>query len=147
MKRKSDRAHGKGSVAKQKVASLAKNAEEMKQAALGLKAISHHSRLLVLCTLLGGPRSVNELVQVTGHSQSSISQHLLRMVSARILVGSRVGNQVFYTVAKPQYRKLIKALCDIYGTKMFSVTPSAKMRGAAMGVAKKSGTLRKKSDR
>ncbi len=91
--------------------------QNLKRAVAGLKAVAHHARLQILCGLVGRELSVGELVDLTGQSQSSVSQHLTRMKSAGILIDRRAGNVVFYSVKGKGYEGLISALCTIYGGK------------------------------
>lgn len=89
--------------------------KSLKAAVSGLKAVSHAARLQILCGLVGRELSVSDLVDLTGQSQSSVSQHLARMKSAGILADRRNGNVVFYSVKEAGYEGLITALCAIYG--------------------------------
>ena len=86
-------------------------------AAAGLKALSHPARLSILCHLQEKEHTVNELVQYTKMSQSSVSQHLSKMKASNILTDRRDGNKVYYSIVEPKYEKLILALCTIYSTK------------------------------
>jgi MerR family transcriptional regulator, light-induced transcriptional regulator len=56
------------------------------------------SSLAILNALHMGARSVSEIVQETGLSQSNVSNHLARMRSAGLVAARRAGKQVFYTV-------------------------------------------------
>ncbi|MDE2358515.1 MAG: winged helix-turn-helix transcriptional regulator, partial [Betaproteobacteria bacterium] len=56
-----------------RLAELERNA---RRAAKLLKAMSNPARLVILCQLADGERSVGELERVVGLSQSGISQHL-----------------------------------------------------------------------
>lgn len=91
--------------------------EKMEEAVGGLKALAHPSRLQVLCALLGQDLTVGQLVELTGQSQSGVSQHLTRMTAAGIISGKRVRNQVFYSVKETGYKNVVEALCGIYGSK------------------------------
>ncbi len=83
-------------------------------AAEGLRALAHDIRLSVLCHLLQGPMCVRELMEVTGASQSNLSQHLAKMRLMGVLVNEKRGQQVFYRIANPAFEQLIKALKAIY---------------------------------
>lgn len=96
--------------------------QSLKRAVAGLKAVAHNARLQILCGLVGRELSVGELVELTGQSQSSVSQHLSRMKSAGILADRREGNVVFYSVQEEGYEGLISALCTIYGGKKKGVS-------------------------
>lgn len=64
-----------------------------------LKALSHPLRLQIVRGLLvGGCHNVRCMEAGTGQSQSTISQHLMRLKAAGIVKASRSGNEVYYDV-------------------------------------------------
>lgn len=80
----------------------------------GLKGISHETRLTILCALVDTPKTVNELVEITGALQSSVSQHLAKMQHANWVTFTRKGPKKYYALANPGTSKLLKALYEIY---------------------------------
>ena len=88
--------------------------ESLSSAVQGLKAIAHPARLKILCYLQGRESTVNEIVAMTGMSQSAVSQHLGKMRAYGVLVDRRDGNRVFYGLSDVQYGNLVDALCTIY---------------------------------
>jgi len=80
-----------------------------------LKLMSHPERLLMLCRMDEGEVSVNELVDLTGLSQSSVSQHLA-MLREEGAVSIRGEAQTrFYSLLDPIVRGVIHALCELCG--------------------------------
>lgn len=78
-----------------------------------MRTMSHPERLLMLCRMDEGEVSVSELVELTGLSQSAVSQHLARLRDEAV-VDSRVAAQVrFYRLTDEVVRAIIHALCDI----------------------------------
>lgn len=78
-----------------------------------LKLMSHPERLLMLCRMDEGEVSVNELVALTGLSQSSVSQHLA-MLREEDAVATRAEAQTrFYSLKDPIVRGVIHALCEM----------------------------------
>lgn len=78
-----------------------------------LKLMSHPERLLMLCRMDEGEVSVTELVELTGLSQSSVSQHLA-MLRDEAVVGIRGEAQTrYYRLIDPIVRGTIHALCVI----------------------------------
>ena len=64
-----------------------------------LKALAHPLRLQIVRGLLvGGCHNVRCMEAGTGQSQSTISQHLMRLKAAGIVKASRSGNEVYYDV-------------------------------------------------
>lgn len=79
-----------------------------------LKVLAHPDRLKLLCLLSEGERTVGEIVEECGSSQSQISQFLSRMKLEGLVASEREGQQVVYRIADPQVRKLIRALKEVY---------------------------------
>lgn len=78
-----------------------------------LKLMSHPERLLMLCRMDEGEVSVNELVELSGLSQSSVSQHLA-LLREEDVVNVRGEAQVrFYSLKDPIVRGVIHALCEL----------------------------------
>ncbi len=66
------------------------------------KTLSHPLRIALLHILKDGEKTVNELVNVVGASQSNISQHLALMRQRQIVKTHRVGSSVYYRVSNPK---------------------------------------------
>ena len=81
-----------------KVIHLRQLQDNSAKAAGALKALAHQTRLLILCHIGGGQRSVQELEALLQTSQSNVSQHLAKLRSMEILAYEKIGNQVFYRV-------------------------------------------------
>jgi ArsR family transcriptional regulator, virulence genes transcriptional regulator len=78
-----------------------------------LKLMSHPERLLMLCRMDEGEVSVNELVELAGLSQSSVSQHLA-MLREEDVVNIRGEAQTrFYSLKDPIVRGVIHTLCEL----------------------------------
>lgn len=88
--------------------------ENINDAAAGLRAIAHEVRLSILCDLAVREMNVSEMVEVTGATQSSISQHLAKMRALKIIAAERRGMEVYYRLAEPGFKRIIKALKSIY---------------------------------
>ena len=68
-----------------------------KQARL-LKALANETRLLIVDKLSEGEKSVNELVELAGLDQSTVSKHLAVLRSEGIVQDRKQNNFVFYTL-------------------------------------------------
>ena len=79
-----------------------------------LKALAHESRLLAICYIFDGEKSVQEIEQYIGTSQSNISQHLGKLRDKGILDCRKDGNQVFYHISDLRILDLVKVLKRIY---------------------------------
>lgn len=81
-----------------------------------LKVMSHPERLLMLCRMDEGEVSVNELVAMTGLSQSGVSQHLA-LLRTEDIVHVRVDAQTrWYSLKDPIVSGMIHALCALCET-------------------------------
>lgn len=89
-------------------------AENIMEATRLLRAVAHELRLAILCHLGEGPRTVSELVALTGASQSNLSQHLAKMRLMGLLRSERRSQQVFYQLSDPAFAQIIAALKNIY---------------------------------
>ena len=84
------------------------------EAAETLKALAHETRLLAVCFIGEGEKSVQEMEEFLGTTQSNVSQHLARLKAAGILQSRKQGKQVFYGAASPEIFRLINTLQQIY---------------------------------
>lgn len=75
-----------------------------------LKTLSNPSRLIILCQLAEGEKSVSELAELLDERQPTVSQQLARLRSERLVYARRDGQQVFYSLASEEVRSLIAAL-------------------------------------
>ena len=88
-------------------------AEEFNRMAQRLKIMSHPERLLMLCRMDEGEVSVNELVALTGLSQSAVSQHLAMLREEGVVAIRGEAQTRFYSLKDPVVRAIIHALCII----------------------------------
>lgn len=93
------------------VAELQPNA--LRAAAL-LKAMSNPSRLMVLCQLSEGEKSVGELERIVGLSQSALSQHLALLRRQNIVTARRAGQAIFYSLAGTEAPAVLATLYDVF---------------------------------
>ncbi len=75
-----------------------------------LKALSHEARLVILCLLVEGERSVTEIEQMLSLRQPAVSQQLARLRADNLVETRRDGKNVYYTLARPEVREIIAAL-------------------------------------
>lgn len=87
---------------------------KVKEAAGCLKTLAHEFRLKVMCSLVDGEKNVQQLMRVTGASQSNLSQHLAKMRDKGLLESRREANQIFYRIADMKMLEILKALHSIY---------------------------------
>lgn len=81
-----------------------------------LKIMSHPERLLMLCRLDEGEASVTELVELSGLSQSAVSQHLAKLRDENVVAIRAEAQTRYYRMVDPTVRAVINALCEICET-------------------------------
>lgn len=75
------------------------------------KALSDRARLSLLQELKTGPRTVNELVELTGMGQANVSRHLSTLFSNGLVARERDGVYVRYELADKDVLKLCELVC------------------------------------
>ena len=88
--------------------------EHAGEAAALLKALANDQRLLVLCALLDGPRSVGEINERIELSQSALSQHLAVLRAAHIVTTRRESQTIFYALAAGPALKVMEVLYEAF---------------------------------
>lgn len=79
-----------------------------------LKAMANPTRLMVLCQIAHGEKSVGELEQAVGLSQSGLSQHLAVLRGKRLVTTRREGQTIFYSLASMEAASVMATLYDIF---------------------------------
>ncbi len=79
-----------------------------------LKAMSNERRLLILCHLAEGERSVGELESLVGLSQSALSQHLARLRRDRVVRTRRSAQSIIYSLEGEEALTIMEALRRLY---------------------------------
>ncbi len=84
------------------------------EAAEFLKSLANKHRLMILCALVDGERSVGQLVGKLGISQPNTSQHLLRLKAEGLIATRRDGAVIYYRLANAQVRPMIETLYALF---------------------------------
>ncbi|MFC7705070.1 metalloregulator ArsR/SmtB family transcription factor [Plastorhodobacter daqingensis] len=85
------------------------------QAASGfLKALAHEGRLMILCHLATGEKSVTELETLLEARQAAVSQQLARLRLEGVVATRREGKTIFYSIADPKARRMVGLLYDMF---------------------------------
>ncbi|MBM3567150.1 MAG: winged helix-turn-helix transcriptional regulator [Alphaproteobacteria bacterium] len=88
------------------------------QAALAcelIKALGNRWRLMVLCHLVDGEKTVGDLEHALDMRQPTLSQHLARLRKDGLVESRRAGKTVYYSVASAEATAVIALLCRLYG--------------------------------
>lgn len=91
--------------------------DRAKQASLFLKALSHESRLMILCHLCEGEKSVTDLEELLDLRQSTVSQQLARLRLDGLVETERDGKTVYYSLANEDVRTILNAIHEVFCNK------------------------------
>lgn len=84
------------------------------QASNFLKAISHEGRLMILCHLSSGEKSVTELEELLSARQAAVSQQLARLRLEGLVTPRRDGKAIYYSLADERPAKLLDVMYDLF---------------------------------
>ena len=79
-----------------------------------LKALSHETRLLLLCLLSEKERSVTDLENALALRQPTVSQQLARLRLDGLVTTRREGKTVYYSIADDDIKRVIALLYEIF---------------------------------
>ncbi|WP_323716966.1 ArsR/SmtB family transcription factor [Paracoccus aminovorans] len=79
-----------------------------------LKSLGNPHRLMILCALNAGERSVGQLAEFLGIRDSTVSQHLALLRRDRIIAGRRDGQVIWYRIASEPARRMMAVLYDSF---------------------------------
>jgi len=79
-----------------------------------LASLANENRLLLLCQLSLGEKSVGELEEALDIHQPTLSQQLGVLREEGLVATRREGKRIFYSVADPQVLTLLGTLYELY---------------------------------
>ena len=79
-----------------------------------LKAMANEWRLMILCQLAEGEKTVSELQSLLGLSQSALSQHLAVLRRERIVSARKHAQSVSYSLAGADAPKVMQTLHEVF---------------------------------
>jgi len=82
-----------------------------------LKAISHDGRLMILCHLASGEKSVTELEDLLSARQAAVSQQLARLRLEGLVTPRRDGKTIYYRLTDDRPRQIIDLVYDLFCTR------------------------------
>lgn len=92
------------------------DAEEMatraRAAANLLKALAHEGRLMIMCYLASGEKSVTELETRLETRQAAVSQQLARLRLEGLVQSRREGKTIFYSLADPRAARVVQTVYE-----------------------------------
>ena len=94
-----------------------------------LKALSNRHRLLIVCQLIDGERSVGDLAVFLGLRDSTVSQHLALLRRDGLVASRRDAQTIYYSIASDPAREVLAALYRVFCAP--SKAPRKAMRSSA----------------
>lgn len=79
-----------------------------------LKALAHEGRLMILCHLAEGEKSVTELEGLLASRQAAVSQQLARLRTEGMVTCRREGKTIFYALADQKVRPTIELIHALF---------------------------------
>lgn len=79
-----------------------------------LLAMANQKRLMVLCHLLEGETTVNNLAELVGMNQTALSQQLAKLRALKLVDTRREAQQVYYRLASREVELVLQTLYGIY---------------------------------
>ncbi|MGR3757780.1 MAG: ArsR/SmtB family transcription factor [Tranquillimonas sp.] len=79
-----------------------------------LKAIGHEGRLMILCNLATGEKSVTELERLLSSRQAAVSQQLSRLRLEGLVTPRREGKTIYYSLTDDRPRQIIELVYDLF---------------------------------
>ena len=90
---------------------MARNAED---AASYLKTLAHGGRLMILCHLSSGEKSVGELEGLLDLRQAAVSQMLARLRDEGLVATRRDGKAIYYRLADDRPRRMLDLVYEMF---------------------------------
>lgn len=88
--------------------------EDAADAAAFLRTLAHEGRLMILCYLVTGEKSVTELEQLLGTRQAAVSQQLARLRQEGLVAYRRSGKTIYYRIEDPKTIKLVTIVHEMF---------------------------------
>ncbi|MFK7942322.1 MAG: ArsR/SmtB family transcription factor [Paracoccaceae bacterium] len=79
-----------------------------------LKALAHEGRLLILCHLASGEKSVTELEDLLSARQAAVSQQLARLRMEGLVSYRRDGKAMYYSLGDERAKRMIEMVYDMF---------------------------------
>lgn len=79
-----------------------------------LKAISHEGRLMILCHLASGEKSVTELEELLSARQAAVSQQLSRLRLEGLVTPRRDGKAIYYRLTDDRPKQIMEVVYDLF---------------------------------
>lgn len=79
-----------------------------------MKALAHEGRMMILCYLSTGEKSVSELEELLSSRQAAVSQQLTRLRLEGLVDFRREGKTIYYRLADERARRMLETVYDLF---------------------------------
>ena len=93
---------------------MKKMMQNAQNAANFLKAISHEGRLMILCHLTTGEKSVTELEDLLSARQAAVSQQLTRLRLEGLVKPRRDGKTIYYSLTDDRPKQIMEVVYELF---------------------------------
>ena len=94
------------------------NPEQMASAATQasklMRTLGHKDRLMILCHLISGEKSVGGLARLLEIPQSPLSQHLARMRKEELVITRREAQTIYYSISSEEAMRMVELMHELY---------------------------------
>ena len=88
--------------------------EAAREASVFLKVLAHEARLMILCYLVDGEKSVKQLEDLLSMRQPTVSQQLARLRLEGLVDTRRDGKTIYYSLNSDKARRIIEVIYDLF---------------------------------
>jgi len=81
--------------------------EKLNNSLIIFKALADETRLKIIDAIIDKPKTVGQLVQITGESQSCVSHQLKTLKEAEIVKCERKGKCMYYSLADIHVKEIV----------------------------------------
>ena len=93
---------------------LEQMAQSATRASALMKTLGHKDRLMILCHLAGGEKSVGQIAELLEIPQSPLSQHLSRMRKEDLVDTRREAQTIFYSLKSGEASRIVEVLYELF---------------------------------
>ena len=79
-----------------------------------MKTLGHKDRLMILCHLADGEKSVGQIAELLEISQSPLSQHLSRMRKEGLVDTRREAQTIYYSLKSGEASRIVEVLYELF---------------------------------
>jgi len=89
-------------------------AQSASRASALMKTLGHKDRLMILCHLAGGEKSVGQIADLLEIPQSPLSQHLSRMRKEGLVDTRREAQTIYYSLKSGEASRIVEVLYELF---------------------------------